>query len=57
MTRTFERKVINNGIIDTRNYRYIYVAGNIFACIKRLPLELLDTTAAIDGWETVKIYK
>lgn len=57
MTKTFEKKVIYRGIIDTRNYRYIYVAGNIFACIKRLPLELLDTTAAIDGWETVKIYK
>lgn len=57
MTKNFEQKVINNGSIDTRNYRYIYVAGNISACIKRLPLELLDTTAAIDGWETVKIYK
>ena len=57
MTKIFEQKVINHGIIDTRNYRYIYVAGNISACIKRLPLELLDTTAAIDGWETVKIYK
>lgn len=57
MTKNFEQKVMSNGIIDTRNYRYIYVAGNDSACIKRLPLELLDTTAAIDGWETVKIYK
>lgn len=57
MTKNFEQKIIYYGSVDTRNYRYFYVAGNDSACIKRLPLELLDTTAAIDGWETVKIYK
>ena len=57
MTKIFEHKIIYYGSVDTRNYRYIYVIRNEAACIKRLPLNLLDTTAAIDGWETVKIYK
>ena len=57
MTKNFEQKVTYYGSVDTRNYRYIYVIRNEAAYIKRLQLELLDTTAAIDGWETVKIYK
>ena len=57
MTKNFEQKVIYYGSVDTRNYRYIYVIRNEAAYIKRLPLDLLDTNAAIDGWETVKIYK
>ena len=44
----------NERVVDTRKYRYILddVVGKT-PCIKRLPKIDLDTTAAIDGWETV----
>ena len=45
------------GIVDTKLYRYIYKDFGDHADIQRLPLRLLDTTEAIDGWETVKVYK
>lgn len=58
MTRKFIEKVIREGMVDTRLYRYIcrvrYTAENRILQIKRLPLTSLDTTEAIDGWETVK---
>ena len=58
MTHEFIKKVIDEGIVDTRNYRYVaktaYTATEAYIQIKRLPIKDLDTTAAIDGWETVK---
>lgn len=54
MTKTFIEKVKNERVVDTRKYRYI-LDGTVdkTPCIKRLPINHLDTTAAIDGWETV----
>ena len=61
MTKDFERKVLNERIVDTKTYRYIvaekYDAESQWAEIKRLPIAQLDTAAAIDGWETVKVIK
>ena len=61
MTKDFEEKLLKERIIDTRNYRYIIKECNDsnsqWAEIRRLPLDKLDTTAAIDGWETVKIIR
>lgn len=61
MTEKFRQKVLHDRLVDTAKYRYIAedeaVAtenGMVYrTTIKRLPLESLDTTAAIDGWETV----
>lgn len=52
LKKAFLDKVIREGIVDTRNYRYV-CKGNI---IKRLPIKYLDTTTAIDSWETVGIH-
>ena len=54
MTRKFIEKVRQQGIVDTRSYRYVYRADAVNAWIERLPIEWLDTIKAIDGWETVK---
>lgn len=56
MTKKFEKKVINQKIVDTSKYRYIYEVYSNRAEIKRLPINYLDMTDAINGWETVKIY-
>ena len=57
----FYDRVIREQIIDTEQYRYIakecHNADEQWVEIRRLPLNDLDTTAAIDGWETVKIIK
>lgn len=54
MTKSFMERVKNERVVDTRNYRYILdnTVGKT-PCIKRLPINDLDTTAAIDGWEVV----
>lgn len=61
MTKDFERKVLNERTVDTKTYRYIvkekYDAETQWAEIQRLPIAKLDTAAAIDGWETVKVIK
>lgn len=49
MTKHFFERVKNERLVDTRKYRYIVKDGKIM----RLPVSDLDTTAAIDGWETV----
>lgn len=54
MKKNFLKRVIREGTVDTREYRYIVRERNNGAAIYRLPLEWLDTTAAIDGWELVK---
>ena len=58
MTNAFIERLMRERSIDTRNYRYIVTeehdADRQYAEIKRLPLDELDTTKAIDGWETVK---
>ena len=54
MTKALSERVKRERVVDTRKYRYILddVVGKI-PCIKRLPINDLDTTAAIGGWETV----
>lgn len=53
MTKTFVARVIRERIVDTRTYRYTVKDCGDHAEIRRLPLDCLDTTAAIDGWEIV----
>ncbi len=59
MTEKFMQKVLREGIVDTKKYRYVRrdVTGlkNQWIEIRRLPIADLDTTAAIDGWETVLV--
>ena len=59
MTKAFESRVKKELTVDTKAYRYEYecIINQGIAVIKRLPIRDLNTTAAIDGWETVKIYK
>lgn len=53
MTKKFIEKVKLFGIVDTRNYRYVYHVDASSAWIECLPIEWLDTTRAIDGWTIV----
>lgn len=57
MTKTFIARVMLERIVDTRNYRYVakecYNSESNWLEIRRLNISDLDTTAAIDGWETV----
>lgn len=61
MNSNFYDRVIREQIVDTKKYRYIakecHGVDEQWIEIQRLPIESLDTTAAIDGWETVKIIK
>lgn len=50
MTIRFKCKIVREGIVDTRKYRYVYRDGKIH----RIELSKLDTVGAIDGWEEVK---
>ena len=49
MKKEFIEKVLRDGIVDTKKYRYTLKDGNIM----RLLLIYLDTTEAIDSWEVV----
>ncbi len=53
LPKKFEERVIREGIVDTRQYRYMYKVG-FNAKIIRIELSKLDTTDAIGGWELVK---
>lgn len=55
MTKAFMHKVINNGVVDTRKYRYRLVTTNNRGIIERIALNNLDTTAAINAWERVRV--
>lgn len=57
MRKEFFEKVIRFGSIDTRKYRYVCKELPDRMEIRRIELSALDTTAAIDGWETVMIIK
>ena len=58
MKNAFYDRVIREQIVDTKQYRYIakdcYNADEQWVEIRRLPIKDLDTTNAIDSWETVK---
>lgn len=51
MTKEFEMRVVTEWIVDTKKYRYIL---NNRGWIMRMPIEYLDTTRALDGWEAIK---
>ena len=62
MTKTFMEKIINEGTVDTQNYRYHCIENNNGGyTIKRIAKNMLDTTATCsdksgtnpDGWEIV----
>lgn len=55
MKKEFFEKVIRQGIVDTKKYRYKYSEDD--GTVKRLPLADLDTTEALRGWETVHAVK
>lgn len=56
MKESFINRVINNGIVDTYEYRYVYEEYTTWAVIKRIKLSMLDTTAALeeDNWQIMK---
>ena len=55
MKKEFVDKVIKNGVVDTKKYRYVYSVSAEKAEIRRIDINLLDTTGTIDGWEIVKV--
>lgn len=59
MKKEFVERVMREGSVDTNTYRYKLVhkedACKQWAEIQRLPLSLLDTTAALSDWETVEV--
>lgn len=54
MTKAFETRVLKEGIVDTKKYRYRLVETSTFYGIKRIEISKLDTTASYTDWETVK---
>lgn len=56
MKKEFWERVKRERIVDTKKYRYVLDTDIRLErpLIKRLPIEDLDTTAAIDGWKVVK---
>lgn len=61
MKKEFAERVMREGCVDTRTYRYKLVlingATEQYAEIQRLPLSKLDTTAALTDWETVEVIR
>ena len=55
MTKAFRDKILTNGTVDTEMYRYRVVECGDHGEIRRIRIEYLDTTAALDGWETVEV--
>ena len=58
MTKALMLRILRESIVDTAKYRYTCreahdERGQWLEFI-RLPLQALDTTAAVDGWEIVK---
>ena len=52
MREKFKRKVIINGIYDTKKYRWIYDSNT--NVILRKPIVHLDTVKALGDWEIVE---
>lgn len=51
MTRKFFERVMKERVVDTKDYRYLIDERE--GAIVRLKIEYLDTTRALDEWETV----
>lgn len=57
MTVEFIERILDEYIVETQKYYYIYqIEGNI-ARIKRIERCLLGTKAEDDGWEIVKEWR
>lgn len=58
MKQEFLMRVYAEGVVDTKKYRYKTVWAEIYGeqrlQVVRLPLEYLDTTAALTEWEVVE---
>lgn len=54
MKKEFIDRVLKERVVDTARYRYKLVETDCKAEIVKLPIDLIETTAAIDGWETVQ---
>lgn len=57
MTKQFRDRIIKEGSVDTRIYRYI-IKQNVQTWkyeIRRIRLDALDTTEAINGWEVIEV--
>lgn len=57
ISKKFIDKVIENRTIDTKSYRYIVKEFADRQEVQRLPIHQLDTTSAIDGWETLAVIR
>lgn len=59
MKKEFIERVIREGIVDTRKYRYVIKWRGYGTCgeIRRIPLKYLDTTKALDkdNWKLMLI--
>ena len=56
MKKSFLQKLIAERIIDTKNYRYILDTDCRLErpLVKRIELDKLETTAAINSWEIIE---
>ena len=56
MKKSFLQKLIEERIIDTKNYRYILDTDCRLErpLVKRIELDKLETTAAINSWEIIE---
>lgn len=50
-------RIMEEGIVDTEKYRYIAKDCGDHLEIRRIELDKLDTTYAIDGWELVEMIR
>lgn len=61
MRKDLKARVLKGEIVDTKKYRYIMEEcgdhEKQWQEIRRLPIDLLDTTAALDSWETIEVIK
>ena len=55
MNTKFIDRVIRVGVVDTKAYRYVYRVDKTRAVVERLPINQLDTTAALEPWEVVEV--
>lgn len=53
MKNDFLLRVISEGSVDTKKYRYLYRQKADHVEIVRLPLWMLDTVLALSAWELV----
>ena len=54
---TFLKKILENGCLDTRNYRYIVKDNWLSNDIIRIRKEYLGTTKVYEPWEVVCSYE